>query len=66
MEPWEEEVQRMRQWERARERLPRCFCCEEPVTSEQYLQLEIFGTDTCVCARCIRNNLRENDYGEAV
>lgn len=66
MEPWEEEARRMRQWERARERLPRCFCCGEPVTSEQYLRLELNGEDARVCERCVRQNLCDNDYGEAV
>ena len=64
MEPWQEEAQRQWQAERARGRLPRCQCCGEPVTSEQYLDLETFGLDACACEACVEENLRPNGFDD--
>lgn len=33
-------------------RRPRCVCCDLPITTEQYLDLEPFGLKGLACDRC--------------
>lgn len=58
MEPWQQEALRQLQTDRRREDRPRCHCCEEPILSEQFLDLEIFGLQARVCEDCVADNMR--------
>ncbi len=51
---WQEEM--LLQQRRQRNRLW-CQCCEEPVETEMYLDLEPFGIHAVACQRCIAANL---------
>lgn len=42
-------------------RRPRCVCCDEPVTTELYLDLEPFGLKGIACERCRDRNSRWTD-----
>ena len=65
MEPWEEEI--AWQWQNAQlqDRLPRCHCCERPITTERYLELSAFGLNARVCEDCAKGCYRETVYEEA-
>ena len=43
---------RQLRWDRRVARRRRCVCCEEPVRSEVYLDLEPFGVKGVVCEGC--------------
>ena len=58
MEPWQQEALHQLQIDRRREERPRCHRCEEPILSEQYLDLEPFGIGAMVCEECVAENMR--------
>ncbi len=60
MEPWEEE--QLWQWQGERQRLPRCHCCEKPITTERYMELAEFGLNARVCEICAGRCYRDNYY----
>lgn len=45
-------------------RLPRCQCCDSPITTEQYLDLEPFGVKALACESCVKTHSRWNDFWE--
>lgn len=55
MEPWQLEEMRSRRLEAVP--LPRCVCCGERITTEQYLDLERFGLKGCGCQRCVDSSM---------
>lgn len=42
-------------------RRPRCVCCDDPITTEQYLDLAPFGLKGLACDRCRDNNSHWSD-----
>lgn len=58
MEPWQQEVLIQLRTDRRRNLRPRCHCCDEPILSEQLLDLEPFGLQTMVCEDCVAENMR--------
>lgn len=52
MEPWQQEALRRRPVKL------RCRCCDEPVNTEQYLDLTPFGLQAVACERCVYHNLK--------
>lgn len=57
MEPWQQQAQHAFHQERLQQRLPRCQCCERPVTTEFYLDLEPFGIRAVACEQCVMRHL---------
>lgn len=51
MEPWQEEALRKRRGK------AHCRCCDEPVDTEQYLDLSPFGLQAVACERCVYKHL---------
>ena len=48
-------------------RRPRCECCNEPLTTENFLDLSDFGINGVVCEKCVERNMRpvtdlDDDY----
>ena len=62
MEPWEEELGWQRQWQRRQSRRPRCHCCERPITTDRYMDLEAFGLNARICEECAIGCFRETVY----
>ena len=60
MEPWVEEEMRQMRLERERDKLPRCVCCNQPVVSERYLELEGFGLKGVGCEGCVEKAMKWN------
>lgn len=58
MEPWQQEVLHQLQIDRRREERPRCYCCEEPILSERFLDLDAMGIEAKVCEECVAENMR--------
>ena len=56
MEPWMEEEQRQARWHSRLSRLPRCACCDEPIATERYLNLNAFGIAAAACETCVEQN----------
>lgn len=40
-------------------RRPRCACCGNPLTGDEYLDLEPFGLRGCACERCVHKHRHE-------
>lgn len=40
-------------------RRPRCVRCEEPIMTDTYLDLEVFGLNGCACERCVDANTHD-------
>ena len=59
MEPWQEEDLRQLRMDRRKAALPRCHCCEKPIESGQFLDLEPFGIGSVVCEACVEENTHE-------
>lgn len=49
---------------RREDRLPKCVCCEAPILSETYLDLEPFGLSGYVCEGCVSDNTHSADNWE--
>ena len=58
MEPWQQEALLQLQTDRRRNLRPRCHCCDEPILSERFLDLEAFGLQAMVCEDCVSANMR--------
>jgi hypothetical protein len=48
-------------------RRPRCECCNEPLTTDNFLDLSDFGLNGVVCEKCVDRNMRpvadlDDDY----
>jgi hypothetical protein len=48
-------------------RRPRCECCNEPLTTDNFLDLSDFGLNGLVCEKCVDRNMRpvadlDDDY----
>ena len=63
MEPWQEEERRQAMARRSLQLLPRCVCCQEPVVTERYLDLQAFGLAEVACEKCAEENF---GYWEAL
>ena len=58
MEPWQEEALEALKWAARATGLPQCHICEEPITTERYLDLEIFGAPVQICEDCMGEHMR--------
>lgn len=56
MEPWQQEALEQQRLERKRQGYPRCRCCDEPITTEYYLDLTPFGLNAKACEACTDAN----------
>lgn len=53
MEPWQQEEQRQKAWDKVVEDLPVCGCCEHSVyPNDIYYELKVKGNLIIVCADC--------------
>lgn len=66
MEPWVEEMRRQNALEALQKRFPACICCDEPIRTERYLDLEAFGIRGYVCEDCMEENTGYADHLEPI
>lgn len=58
MEPWQLEQLRQIRLAARRARFPRCACCDEPVPTERFLDLRVFGLNAVACETCVEDSFR--------
>lgn len=66
-DPVEQEVRRDRAYAQKLMHLPRCQGCGCPITTETYVDLEMFGIRGLACEQCIKSSTHytenlEDDY----
>lgn len=59
MEPWQQEALRQLQADRRRRLRPQCHCCDRPIDTERFLDLEPFGIGAMVCEECVEENMHD-------
>lgn len=44
--------------------LPKCACCEKPILSETYLDIEPFGLSGYICESCVSDHTHSTENWE--